>query len=314
MRIRAARLTGHSEPLRVEDVDLPDAGPGEAVVEMAFAGFNPVDTYVAAGRVAPEGPLPRTLGGEGAGMVGGRPFMVRGHGLGARRDGVWATAAVVPQAALVPIPDGVEMKQAAAIGVAGVTAWRCATEKARVTSRDRVLVLGASGGVGSMLLSLTGSLGATVWAQTGDGGKSDWLRERGAAEVVVGDAGSVAARAKEFRPTVVFDPLGDGYFGAAIEVLSDKGRLVAFGTSAGPTGEVPLQMLYRKGLTIHGYGGLNEKDEDLARAAEEVLAAVADGRMGVEVDRVVPLSEVNGAFELLADRQVRGKIVIDVRS
>lgn len=310
MRIRAARLVDHSQPLEVQEVDLPDPGPGEVVIDMAFAGVNPVDRYQAEGRVAPDAPRPRTLGSEGAGRLDGRPVMVRGHGLGSKRDGLWATRAVVPEKALIPVPDGVALEQAAAMGVAGVTAWRCATEKARLGGDDRVLVLGASGGVGSILVSIAAAAGATVWGQTGSGEKAAWVGERGADRVIVGDAGTVAAEAAELRPTVVFDPLGDGFFGAAVEVMAEKGRLVSFGTSARAEGQVPLQPLYRKGLTVHGYGGLIERDEDLERGVRDGLDALRDGRMELVVDRVVPLDDVAEAFRLLADRAVLGKIVL----
>lgn len=314
MRVRAARLVEHGRPLEVQDVELGEPGPGEQVVEMAYGGFNPVDTYMAMGRVAPDGPLPRTLGSEGSGRAGGQAVMVRGHGLGSRRDGLWATAAIVPDQALVPVPAGVSLEQAAAMGVAGVTAWRGATEWGGVGPGDRVLVLGASGGVGSMLVSLSRSLGATVWGQTAAPAKAAWIGERGAERVIVGDADAVRAKGAELEPTVVFDPLGDGFFGAALEVLTPRGRLVAFGTSAAPTGEVPLQTLYRKGLTVRGYGGLIERDEDLARAAAQALDGVAAGRMEIVVGRTVGLERIEEAFRALRERSVTGKVVIDLRA
>jgi NADPH2:quinone reductase len=314
MKTLAARLEDHSKPLAVKEVDLAEPGDGEVIVEMAFAGVNPVDRYQAEGRVAPDAPIPRTLGSEGAGRYEGRPVMIRGHGLGSKRDGLWATSALVPERALVPVPEGVALEAAAAMGVAGVTAWRCATEKARLLPGDRVLVLGASGGVGSMLVSIARSIGAEVWGHTGDPEKAGWIKERGASEVAVGDPGAVAAIAADFRPTVVFDPLGDGFFGAAVRVLAEKGRLVTFGTSAAPEGEVPLQMLYRKGLTVHGYAGLIESDEDLDRGVREALDALRDGRMEVVVDRTVPLDEAQSAFDLLQSRSVRGKLVLDLQT
>lgn len=307
MRVRAARLEHHSGPLTVEEIDLPDPRAGEVVVEMSFAGVNPVDRYQAEGRVAPDAPLPRTLGVEGAGLLDGRAVMVRGRGL-------WATAAVVPEGAVIPVPEGVRLEEAAAMGIAGVTAWRCATEKARLGPEDRVLVLGASGGVGSILVSIARSVGATVWGHTGNGAKVDWIRERGASEVVVGDADRVAEAAAGLEPTVVFDPLGERYFGAAVRIMADKGRLVAFGTSAGPEGVVPLQLLYRKALTVHGYGGLIESDEDLAAGIRSGMDALRDGRMEVVIDRVVPLDEVNEALALITDRALMGKVVLDLRT
>lgn len=312
MRIRAARLKAHGHPLEIEELELAGPAGDEVVVDMAFAGVNPVDRYQAEGRVAPDAPVPRTLGSEGVGMVDGRPVVVRGYGLGKSRDGLWATAAVAPTQALIPVPDGVSLPQAAAMGVAGVTAWRCATEKARLEAGDRVLVLGASGGVGSILLSIARAVGATVWGQTGAADKAEWIRARGAEQVVVGDAEEVLSSGRELRPTVVFDPLGDGYFGAAVEIMAEKGRLIAYGTSAGPDGRVPLQALYRKGITVHGYGGLIESDEALAAGIREGLEALRDGRMELVVDRVLPLDEVEDAFRLLADRSVSGKVVLDL--
>lgn len=311
MRVAAARLVEHGKPLEVEDVELPGPGAGETIVEMAYAGVNPVDRYMALGRVAPDGPLPRTLGGEGAGTVDGRRVMVRGHGLGAVRDGVWARAAVVPEAALVDVPDGVELTDAAAMGVAGVTAWRSVTELARVSADDTVVVLGATGGVGHMIVSLAHALGATVIGQTGHADNRDWLAGRGADHVVVGEAEGLAGQLSAFRPSVVFDPLGDGFTGQAIEALQPHGRLILFGTSAGPEGEVPLQALYRKGLTVRGYAGLLEPDEAMTAGARAALEALARGQFSVTIDSILPLQEVNEAFERIEQRSVRGKLLLD---
>jgi NADPH2:quinone reductase len=316
MRVHAARLVAHGEPLSVESVDLPEPSPGELVVDMAFGGVNPVDRYGALGRVAPDGPLPRTLGSEGSGLVDGdRRVVVRGHGLGSRRDGLWATHAVVPADAVIDIPEGVRLDAAAALGVAGVTAWRTVHELAQVTSDDRVLVLGASGGVGSMIVSIVSRIGATVWGQTGDGAKRSFVAERGAQHVAVTSSSDLAPFVSELarlQPTVVFDPLGGPFFGAAVEAMAPRGRLVAFGTSADATGQVPLQALYRKSLRVLGYGGLMESDEAMATGISDALKAVADGRMDVCVDSVVPLAEVNDAFARLVERSVRGKLVLDL--
>ena len=312
MRTTAARLVAHGEPLVVEEVELPDPGPGEVLVDMEYAGVNPVDRYTALGRVAPEGPLPRTLGVEGVGTLDGRRVVLHGHGLAGQRDGLWARSAVVPAEAAVAVPEGVEPLAAAAMGVAGVTAWRTVTELGRVVAADRVLVLGASGGVGSMIVSLVRSVGATVWGQTEREGKAAWIRAHGADHVVVADADGLTRAAADLAPTVVFDPLGDGFTGAAIELLEPHGRLVTFGTSAGTEGTVPLQVLYRKGLTVLGYGGLIEPAEALARGIAAALDALREGRLQATVDQVLPLDAVNDAFERLAGRRVQGKLVLDL--
>jgi NADPH2:quinone reductase len=314
MRVKAARLVQHGQPLRVEEVDLAEPGPQEVVVQVAYAGVNPVDMYRAQGRVAPDAPLPRTLGAEGAGTAEGRPVMVRGHGVGNTRDGVWANAAVVPRAALVDVPEGVALEAAAAMGVAGVTAWRVVTEIAQVTPDDTVLVLGASGGVGSIIVSIAHRLGATVAAQTGHEDNTEWIKARGADHVIVSVADGLADAAADLSPTVVFDPLGGGFTGAAVQALQPHGQLILYGTSAGPEGQVPLQALYRKGISVRGYAGLLASDEEIGTALHEAMRALAAGQFTVPIDAAMPLAEVNDAFDRLSHRQVRGKIVLDTRS
>lgn len=310
----AARLAEHGKPLVVEEVNRAEVSDDELVVEMAYGGVNPVDRYGALGLVSPDSPLPRTLGSEGSGKVGRRAVMIRGHGLGTSRDGLWATSAVVPAAAVLDIPDGVDLAAAAAMGVAGVTAWRVVTEKAAVTGEDRVLVLGASGGVGSIALSAAHASGALVWGHTSNPSKADWIGQRGADHVVVADAAGLVQAAGELHPTVVIDPLGDGFTGAGLELLEPRGRLVIFGTSADANGNVPLQSLYRKALTVYGYAGLIEDDEVLAGHIIDAMNALRDGRLQVTVDRILPLDEVNDAFELLVRHEVRGKLLLDLRS
>ncbi|MFI6494966.1 zinc-binding alcohol dehydrogenase family protein [Streptomyces sp. NPDC050564] len=313
MKTTAARLVEHGRPLEVTEVDLPAPSADEVEMEMAYGGVNPVDRYRALGKVDAGSPVPRTLGAEGAGLVDGKPFVVFGHGVGATRDGIWATRAVVPRSALIEVPDGVELRHAAVMGVAGVTAWRTVTELGRVTPDDRVLVLGASGGVGSTIVSLVHRLGATVWGQSGDPGNVEWLRAQGADRVVVGDVHDLVERVNELQPSVVFDPLGGGFTGAAIEALAPRGRLVIFGTSAGPTGTVPLQTIYRSALRILGYGGLRDPDNVHRAGLLEALRALAEHRLSVVVGRTLPLSAVNKALELIAERAVRGKIALDLR-
>jgi len=312
MKTRAARLLAHGEPLQITDIELPAPGEGELLVRLAFAGVNPVDHYAFLGRVAPDGPLPRTLGGEASGYVGERPVVVRGHGLGMSRDGLWAGAAVVPAASVIDLPEGVGMAEAAAVGVAGVTAWRCLTEKAAVSGEDRVLVLAASGGVGSVAVSIAAGVGARVWGQTTDAAKVDWIAARGAERVVVADAAGLVDASAGLDPTVVVDPLGGAFTGAAITAMHPGGRLVLLGTSAGTSAEVPLQALYRKGITVAGYGGLIEPDDAIARGVRATLRALAAGRAEIVVDRVVPLEEAERAFELIRSRTVKGKVVLDV--
>jgi NADPH:quinone reductase len=313
MRVIAARLVRHGEPLELQELELPEPGEAEALIEVAYGGVNPIDLYGAQGLAAPDGPVPRTLGTEGAGTVDGRPVLVRGFGIGTMRDGLWATAAIVPRAALIDLPEGVNLPQAAAMGVSGATAWRTVTELAQVTADDTVLVLGASGGTGSIIVSLAHGIGATVAGQTGSEAKRDWISALGADYVVVSDGLGLADALVDLPPTVVFDALGGDFTGAAIEAMQPHGRLVLFGTSAGLTGQLPLRQLYRKGITMHGYAGLLASNEAITAALDQALQALASGRFTVPIDSELPLDQVNVAFELIKGRRLHGNLVLDTR-
>ncbi len=310
--VRAARLFEHGEPLVVEAVELGPPAEGEVRIDLAFGGVNPIDLYMAEGRVAPDAKVPRTLGGEASGTVDGEPALVAGLGLGTTRDGVWAQAANVPSEAVVAVPDGVELQAAAAMGIAGLTALKCVRDVGRVGKDDRVLVLGASGGVGSMIVSLAEAAGAIVWGQTGSEAKAGRIAEHGASRVLVGSAVDLAEPLAEFEPTVVFDPLGDGFVPVAIEALAPRGRLVSFGVSAGPEVTFNIQTLYRKMASILGYGGMQLTPEERRPGLEAALEAVKTGELKVVIDEILPLEQVNEAFQRLVDRRVQGNLLLDL--
>jgi NADPH2:quinone reductase len=310
--VRAARVIAHGAPLEIQDIELPELADGEVLVELAYAGVNPVDRYIAEGKVAPDGPVPRTLGGEGSGRVDGRPVMVSGLGLGAMRDGVFAESAVVPVATVVDVPDGLDLRDAAAMGVLGATAWRV-VEIGEIGPSDRLLVLGGSGGVGLSVISYAASKGAEIWGQTRSVDKADAIREMGAKEAVVADAAGLAEAVRDFKPTAVIDALGGDFTAAALNVLSPRGRLVLFGTSAGTQAQINLQQLYRNQLQVLSYGGLGATQDERREAMAHAARAVADGRMRVYVGAELPLESVNEAFSLLTDRKVAGKVVLRLR-
>lgn len=308
--IRAARLHKHGEPVVVETIELGPPAEGEVRVELEFGGVNPVDRYTAEGRVSPDGPLPRTLGAEAAGSADGRAVLVAGESLGGARDGVWASAANVPEAALVPMPEEVSPGAAAAMGIAGLTALNCVRGLAQVTADDRVLVLGASGGVGSMIVSLAAAAGATVWGQTGSERKAAPISESGADRVLVGGPEALAEPLSDFGPTVVFDPLGGDFVAPAISALVPRGRFVSLGVSAGAQVTFNMQELYRKMVTLFGYGGMQLGRDERRPGLEAALEALRAGELKVRIDEVLELEAVNEAFVWLQDRRVTGKLLL----
>jgi NADPH2:quinone reductase len=310
--VRAARLIELGQPLQIQEVELPTPGEDEVRVDLHYGGVNPIDRYNAAGQVNPEAVRPRTLGGEAAGEAAGRPVLVAGEGLGFVRDGVWAQAAVVPREAVIEIPDGVATEHAAAMGIAGLTALNCVRGLAQVTAEDRVVVLGASGGVGSMIVSLAHSAGATVWGQTGSAAKAPAITQEGADRVLVGGAAQIAGELAQFQPTVAFDVLGGDYTATLVDAAAPRGRIVSLGVSAGADVTFNMRLLYRKMLSLLGYGGTILTREERRPGLQAALEAVRSGELKVRVDSVLALSDVNEAFARLVERSVQGKLLLDL--
>ena len=308
--VRAVRLRTHGEPLQVETVELLEPGEDEVRVELEFAAINPIDRYIAEGRVAPDGPLPRTLGSEGAGHIDGRAVMVSGEGLGATRDGTWAQAAVVPRGAVYDLPDGVQTRDAAPMGVVGFTSYYTVCELGRVGAEDRVLVLGAAGGVGSTIVSLAHAAGATVWGLTNSADTCEMITGQGADRAIVAGPDELADAVSELEPTVVFDPLGDGFVQPVLDSLAPRGRLVSFGTSAGADVQLNMQTLYRKMISMLGFGGMLLTPDERRAGQEKALEALRVGDLRMVIDDVLPLDQINDAFQRLEQHKVRGKLLL----
>lgn len=312
-RTKAARLVDHGAVPVVEEVELAEPNVGEVLVDMCYGSLNPLDTYVIQGAVGGQAALPRTVGVEGVGLRDGRPVVVHGAGLGVIWDGVWAGKVVAPEDALVPVPEGVALEAAAAAAVVGTTAIRATGDVGRVSANDRVLVLGATGGVGQAIISLARSAGAQVWGQTASADKAKAITDLGADPVQAASPDELLQEADEIVPTVVFDALGGGYTVAAVELLTEHGRLVSYGASAGAESTLPIRTVYRKNLTIAGYGGMGESPDRLRGGTELALRALADGSMTIPVHEVRPLHEVGTALATLKSRGGAGKILLDLR-
>ncbi|MDA0564239.1 zinc-binding alcohol dehydrogenase family protein [Streptomonospora sp. S1-112] len=308
--VLAARVTGPDRALRVEEVARRPPAAGEAAVDMVYAAVNPLDTYVLAGQVAGDAPVPRTLGVEGVGRCGGDLFAVHGAGVGLVRDGVWSTRAVVPRAALVPVPEGVDPAQAACAAVCGRTAVRVVRDLARVGADDRVLVLGAAGGVGTAAVSLAVSAGAAVWGQTGVPEKAGAITALGADPVVARTPAELLAAAADLGATVVLDPLGGDFTAAAARLLAPYGTLALYGASFAPETRLDVRSFYRGNLRLIGYGGVLESQDDVRTGIRAALRALADGTMRLRVGELTPLAGLPEALAPDRRRAVPGKTVV----
>ncbi|MEU4216457.1 NADP-dependent oxidoreductase [Actinoplanes sp. NPDC026623] len=163
--MRAARIHGYGGPavIRVDEIAVPVPGPGEVLVRVAATSFNPTETALRSGHLAQLLPveLPLTLGWDVAGTVDGEPVVAF------LESGAAAEFAVAPAAAVVPAPAGVALADAAALPLAGLTAWQAVFEHAAVAPGERVLVNGAGGGIGGFAVQLARHAGAYVIATAG---------------------------------------------------------------------------------------------------------------------------------------------------
>ncbi|MGZ7023192.1 MAG: quinone oxidoreductase family protein [Ilumatobacteraceae bacterium] len=310
--MRAARLHSIGGTLQLDELPDPQAGPGEQLVDIAYASVNPLDVWITQGSVgAAAAHLPWTPGSEATGHVDGRPVLVRGGGLGVVRPGLYCSRIAVPDAWLLPLDSNADLAQVAAMPVAGITAFSALHGRAHVEPRDRVLVLGASGGVGAMAVQLAKAAGATVWGHTGSPAKAAGITANGADNVVVASAGALESAIESYQATVILDALGGPYTDAAIAGIANKGRLVVYGTSNDERVTINLRRLYRKGVTLLGYSGLVDSPEEQRESLDTLLSMMAAGALHVPIGEVLPLGAAADALARILDRGVEGKIVLD---
>jgi NADPH2:quinone reductase len=269
---------------------------------------NPFDAQVLRGEIG-VGSRVLTLGAEGSGTVEGRPVQVSGAGLGVARDGTFAPWVLAPRAAIRPLADDADLALAATVGVAGKTAWRAVHQLARVGPNDTVLVLGASGGVGTFAAQLARGAGARVLAHTGNADKAERLTGLQLEALVADDPAAVGRAVADLGVSVVLDPLGGDYVSTLLSVVAPAARVVTYGILAGRTSTLDLATLYGKGIAILGTSGGTTPAEDAAAALDGALSAVLDGSVVVDHE-VLPLSDGATAFARLTQRSVSGKLLL----
>jgi NADPH2:quinone reductase len=307
--MKAARLHSFGSEVSIDEVEEPQPEGDDVVVDVRFAAVNPLDLWVSEGSVAGGSqPLPMALGTEGVAEYEGRLVMVGGFGLGVARDGLFRERADVPLAALTDVPDGVEEAQAAGAGVVGITAKRV-FEVGGLSEGEKVVVLGASGGVGSVAIQVGKLLGAHVTAVTSSEEKRADLEQLGADEVVV-SAVDALPEAIDEPVDLVLNPLAGTSIDPVSAILRVGGRQVLLGRSAGDRAEFSAGGLYRKGLSVIGYGGLTETPEQKDAARAWILDRMVEGKLRIPISDELPLGDAAEALDRVRHGRVVGKIVL----
>jgi NADPH2:quinone reductase len=320
--MRAIRIhqPGGPEAMRLEELPDPTPGKGEALVAVEAAGVNFIDVYNRTGLY--KVPLPYTLGQEGAGTVLATGEGVADVRIGERvawygTFGTYATRVVAPAQRLVPVPDGVTPRQAAAVMLQGMTAHYLARSTYELKAGDTCIVHAAAGGVGLLLTQIATRIGAVVLGTVGSEEKARLARDAGARRVVDYTKEDFLEASKELTGgrgvQVVYDSVGRTTFDKSLASLAPRGMLVTFGQSSGPVPPFDLLRLSQGGslyLTRPTLGHYVATREDLLWRANEVLGWVRDGKLKVRIDREVPLADAAAAHRALEGRETAGKVLL----
>lgn len=319
--MRAMQVTDYNTPLEMTELDMPTPGAGEVVIQVATCGLNFGDTLLIKGSYQEKPPLPFTPGMELAGViteVGEGVTDLRAGQRIAAYSGVNGLSeyAVVGAEICVPIPDEMPFTDAAAFLITYGTSHIALGEKAQLQAGERLLVLGASGGVGLTAVELGKLMGAEVIACARGAEKLEICRKLGADHLIDSDTDDIRAKVKALGGAdVVYDPIGGAQFEAAMRACNRGARLLPLGFASGEVPQIPANILLVKNMTVLGFylGGYAKlKPKALPQSFETLMGWYLAGKLKPHVSNVLPLAQANEGLDLLRSRKATGKVVIEV--
>ncbi|MFE8049175.1 quinone oxidoreductase family protein [Brenneria goodwinii] len=332
--MKALVVTQHGDLDRLQVIDnhpRPTPQPGHVVIRVGASSFNYHDVFTVRGMPGISVPLPVVPGLDLAGAISAVGDGVEGWRIGDRVlvnplkpsvglmgemvDGGMAEYALADAAQLIALPDNVSFAQAAALPVAYGTAHRMLITHNTIKAGDRVLILGASGGVGSACVVLAKRLGAEVIACAGSTPKAEALRALGADHVVnyretdfskwaIATYGKPQRRSNEGGVDVVINFTGGDTWRPSLRCLKRGGLLLVCGATAGYDPQEDLRYVWSFELTIKGSNSF------YADNLSALLDMVAQGEIEPLIDRILPLEQASEGLRLIRDREVLGKIIV----
>jgi NADPH2:quinone reductase len=318
--MRAMQVTELGAALALREVPRPEPGPGEVRLRVHACGLNFADTLMVAGRYQERPDLPFAPGIEVCGTVEALGPGATAPPAGTRvaascGSGGLAEQLCVPAAACTPAPASMPDTQVAGFLVAYGTGHVALAVKARLRPGERLLVLGASGGVGLAAVEIGRAMGAEVIAVARGAEKLAVATAAGADHLIDADD-DIRARVRALGGAdVVFDPVGGAAFEAALRACNPGARLLPLGFASGDVPQIPANILLVKNLTLHGlyWGALARLDPAMvADSIAALFAWHAQGRLHPRVSHVLPLEEAEAGLDLLRQRRATGKVVIQV--
>ena len=341
--MKAVRIHAHGgvEHLRYEDAPEPKlSAPTEVIVRLKNAGVNHVDIWNRLGEAAIPIPLPHILGADGAGIVVAvgpevkmikcgdavclypftgcgqcefcltdRDFMcIHVIALGQRLEGTYAEYVKLPAENCFPIPTGLSFAEAAAFPLVFLTVWRMLITNAKLTPGETILILGIGGGVASAALQVAKRIGARVIATSGSDEKLEQARVLGADHGInyrrADFAQEVIAITDGRGVDVVLDCVAGENWQKSLTALTQGGRLVTCGATAGGLADTDLSLIFKKQLQILG-STLGSREE-----FHRLINFINATQLRPVIDRTFPLAEAAAAQRRMEEAKQFGKIVL----
>ncbi|HUI79706.1 MAG TPA: quinone oxidoreductase [Bryobacteraceae bacterium] len=311
---------GGAEKMLLEDVPTPSPGAKQALIRMAAIGVNFIDVYFRKGLYKAD--IPIVLGNEGAGTVeavgpGVTEVAVGDRVAWAMQRGSYAEYALVSEAMLVKIPDGVDLQAAAAAMLQGMTAHYLTHSTYPLQSGKTCLVHAAAGGTGSLIVQMAKMLGARVFGTVSTEEKAKVARAAGADETILYTQQDFDAEVKRFTGgagvDVVYDSVGQSTFDKSLNSLKPRGLLALFGQSSGPVPPFDPNILNGKGSLFLSRPSLAHyllTREELLWRAGDVLQWIAAGKLKLRIERTYPLANAAAAHRDLEGRKTAGKLLL----
>ncbi len=313
---------GPPETLVVEELPSPRAGPGEAVVSVKAASVNFPDVLIIQNKYQFKPPLPFSPGSELAGVVkevGAGVSSVRpgDRVMAFTTYGAFAEEVKTEAARLLPIPDGMDFKSAAAFVLTYGTSDHALRDRGALRAGETLLVLGAAGGVGLAAIEIGKALGARVIACASSDEKLAVCREHGADATINYAAEDLRERIKSLTEgqgvDVIYDPVGGAYSEPAFRSIAWRGRLLVVGFAAGEIPKLPLNLALLKGASVVGvfWGDFARREpKAFAGSIAQLGLWFREGKLRPHVSKIYPLEKAADALRLMAARQVKGKVVL----
>lgn len=314
-------LPGHAGAA-LADLPIPQPGAGEVRVRVRAAAVNFPDLLMTGGGYQLKPDLPFVSGLEFAGEIdalgdGVAGWTVGDAVIGGNRFGAMAEYCVVPTEALRRKPERLSWEEAAAYGVAYLTAYVALVRCARVEPGEWVLVHGAAGGVGLATVDLAKALGAHVIAAASRASKRDAIADLYAPDALIGAEPGFRNAVKTLTggrgADVIFDPVGGDVFDESTRCIAFGGRLLVVGFASGRIPEVSVNMPLIKGFSVVGVRAGEYGRRFPALGAENIAAIdalAADGGIRPHVHAALDLSDWREGFAMLERREVVGKVVL----